>query len=351
MVDETETGAVETVAEPATVADTPAAPRSHEEIMGEVFDKMNPHRADDGRYASKTPAESAETATAEQTPDPAAPKVASKVEPLAAPEGWSDAGKAKWNRLPREVQQDILARATPQADPALAEKVKRYEPIGQILAEHRDTFARARVDEATGIRMLLAAQQELDRDAPAALQKLAQMYGVDLAKLTGAQTAEAAPSEGTDPNLQRVVAELNEVKGKLSRYEQQQHHDARTQAQQELEAFANEKDGDKPKRPHFKEVREEMARLYQASLQIGKPITLEAAYDSAVWANPHTRQRILDEKRQQDEERAQKEAEKKAAEAKRLKSLNVRGAQGTTPVKRTMEETMAAAYDRATGAS
>jgi hypothetical protein len=349
MVDETETGAVETVAEPATVADTPAAPRSHEEIMGEVFDKMNPHRADDGRYASKTPAESAETATAEQTPDPAAPKVASKVEPLAAPEGWSDAGKAKWARLPREIQQDLLARATPQADPALAEQAKRYEPLGKVLEQYRQTYEGRGLDATQAVATLLDVQRQLDTDAPGTLRKIAELYGVDLSKF-GATTETASP-EAADPHLQRVLSELNEVKGKLSRYEQQQHHDARTQAQQELDSFANEMDGDKPKRPHFKEVREEMARLYQASLQIGKPITLEAAYDSAVWANPHTRQRILEEKRVADEERAQKEAEKKAAEAKRLKSLNVRGAQGTTPAKRTMEETMAAAYDRATGAS
>jgi hypothetical protein len=346
--EQTETPVVETV-DTATVAETPAAPRPHEEIMAEVFDKLHPPRSDDGKFASRTPAESAETATAEtQTPDPAKAPVASKVEPLAPPEGWSDAGKAKWNRLPREVQQELLTRATPQADPALTEQVKRYEPLGQVLTQHRETFARGNVDEVTGIRLLLAAQDELDRDAPAALQKIAKMYGVDLSRL-GTST-ETAPAEAADPHLQRVLNELNEVKGKLSRYEQQQHHDARTQAQQELDSFANEMDGDKPKRPHFKEVREEMARLYQASLQIGKPMTLEQAYDSAVWANPQTRQRILDEKRQQDEERAQKEAEKKAAEAKRHKSLNVRGAQGTTPVKRSMEETMGAVWDRMQGA-
>ena len=66
----------------------------------------------------------------------------------------------------------------------------------------------------------------------------------------------------------------------------------------------------------------------------GLPIDklLDKAYDRAVYANPQVRERVLADQRKAEAEKQQKEAAAKAAQAKKLSSMNVRtGASASTP--------------------
>ena len=104
--------------------------------------------------------------------------------------------------------------------------------------------------------------------------------------------------------------------------------------------------------PYFAELENEIANILPVVKQSkpgGSPREwLKEAYDKAVWFNEDTRQRELERQQAQ-----QREAQRKAAaKAKKAASGNVRGRAGNgvaEQVTRTMEETMAMAYDKAQG--
>jgi hypothetical protein len=81
--------------------------------------------------------------------------------------------------------------------------------------------------------------------------------------------------------------------------------------------------------PHFDEVEDMMTSLAHAALASKQPVpTLDQLYETAVYANPSTREKVLTAQRQQEEAKRIEEAKAKAASARKAGS-SVTGAPGS----------------------
>ena len=130
--------------------------------------------------------------------------------------------------------------------------------------------------------------------------------------------------------------------------ESQARSDANRSAQRSaVDAFGGARDSmGRPQHPHVDAVRAEMTAL----LQTGAARSLEDAYERAVWANPATRRTLAAEA----EDQRARAAARRADRARKTAAANVpRGGPGGAKAERgrTIEETMAMAYDRLHGAA
>lgn len=148
--------------------------------------------------------------------------------------------------------------------------------------------------------------------------------------------ADAAPKEEPqdgdqdylDPAAAREIkalrAELSEIKGNQKSKEEQEAQWARADLEAEIARFrsAQAEDGS-PKHPHFDAVRQHMGALMQAASAEGRQLSLEDAYDAAVWANAQTRQQLLDAQAEQQRRKAEEERAEQAkkAEAERKQAV------------------------------
>ena len=189
------------------------------------------------------------------------------------------------------------------------------------------------------IQGLFAADHKLRYGAPQeklqAFAELAKGYGIDLSQ--GLPTQQQV-----DPNVE---------------YLQRQNHQAMQtaqQAQQEIlqmkQAFARQNEAAEQSqlnsvieqarqgKPHFDELRQEIGMILQSSLnranQTGEgPMTLDQAYEAALWQSPKHRVELLAKQREDElATAAQKRAEdaEKAKLAKKASSVNVQK-RGTMP--------------------
>jgi hypothetical protein len=270
----------------------------------------------------KTPAAGADEA-GKQTPKIGAegeqPGAQAPTEPKAkAPQSWSAADRAHWEKMPPEAQaivarreEEVHRRITELGQEAsfgkrMNEVVTPYLPIiraegGTPEGAFRDLLQTAYVLRTAGPEQKLAL-----------FRQIATQYGVDLSA-----AAQAAPE--VDPQVQALRQELAQVKGHLVGQEQAQHQQVQVQAQQVIDAFAAD-----PKNEFYEQVRPIMGHL----LQSGLAESMQDAYDKACWASPSVRSTLM--QRQQADAEAKRAAEAKAkADAKRRAGGSVSGSPGS----------------------
>jgi hypothetical protein len=142
------------------------------------------------------------------------------------------------------------------------------------------------------------------------LVNLAAQYGINL-NATG-QTGQQ-PQTTVDPLVWQLQNELNNVRGEVMGWKQQQEMVENQTLLSEINSFAEKAD-------YFEEARPKMISL----LQTGEAQTLEDAYDQAIWSNKELRQKMLES--QQASQAAKVVAEKnRAAKAARAAAVSVRG--------------------------
>lgn len=316
----------------APIADAPAPDTSIRETMEAVFDaaqerddenpgmghnggpEMERERAPNGQYAAK--------------PAAAADKI-------APPEGWNAPG-VDWNRLPRTVQESIVAR-----EQHIQATLTQSDPFRTMAQQYAPVFQQKGVDPSVGFKGLLDTYVQLERQPAHTLSWLAQRYGLavyDPRNPPQALQQQQQPQEWVDPQVEALRSELATIKSHLTAAQQQQlaqqqmaYARAQQEAATEIETFAKDK-------PHIAAVYADMAVM----LKEGRATDLQDAYDKASWANPQTRAALLEEQRKaQDTERAQK-----ARQAQRAGSINVRTSPGTTPsAPKSIRDSLEATYD------
>jgi hypothetical protein len=262
------------------------------------------------------PADAAPEKTETKEATPAEPSNESKAK---APQSWSAAEKAHWDKIPPEVQA-VIARREEEAhrgittlgqDAALGKKLK------DVINPYLPMIRAEGGDEAGAVRDLLQTAYILRTASPeqkiGVFRHLAGQFGVDLAV-----AAQGVPQ--VDPQLQSLQRELAQLKGHLTSAEQQQHQQIQGQAQAMIEAFAAD-----PKNEFYEQVKPLMAHLLVA----GQAKDMQEAYDMACHANPDVRSTILT--RQQAESEAKRAAEAKAkADAKRKAAGSISGSPAGT---------------------
>jgi hypothetical protein len=239
--------------------------------------------------------------------------------PIAAPTNWSNLGE-DWNSLPRHVQERIAQRETEvqQGFSRLGNDAKVAREMGQVIDDFNSRLPDQyrQMPPSEQIRALYTANEMLLRDPYNALLQLAQMHNVDLSVFGAGQQA------------------VHQVRNEQAQFERQR----QAYFQKEFENFVKERADIWT--PQFED---------ECIRQIG---VVKEQNPSLFAMDPFTVVR-------QAEERARKvlgvsdqaETVKRAAEAKRLASLNVRSVVGKSPsgVSKGMfsEDTWSSAYDKA----
>lgn len=250
---------------------------------------------------------------AQQAADKAAanPPVEQQTEQPAkrAPSSWKKEAAAEFDKLPPHVQDEVLRRETDFHKGI--EGFKSHADLGRsiekTLQPYMPTIQQLGVTPDVAISSLLKADAGLRYGTPEQkaqhLANLAQTYGIDMGVV--AQV----------PQKDHYTFQLEQ---RLSQLQQQQEQFQQSQQEQQREALNSELQAFAATAEHFEAVKEDMAALLQA----GRATDLKDAYDKAVYANPQTRQALLEQQRQEALKQAQTHALNARAKAA---SVSVRG--------------------------
>lgn len=356
---ETDSGAALAAPDAGTVE---SATPSNESVSWEttaesVGDKLFPEREPTGQFKGDAQAAPAEGEKPEAVKEPQASPVAASIEPakpaIAAPISLPAELKADLEKAPPAIQQWIAKREAEshQRISELGQQVKSFEPIRQQLEPLRQLSQRNGVSEGEGLQRLLAANDFLEKDAPAAIKWLAEAYGVDLGATTTTPgeggSSEVAALKSQIATLQRQVGEThNTVMARVNA--------EKATAQASLAKLVNDFAAS-PDRADFKDVEQDVvahiAAIRNAEPDLEPTKLLEKAYDAARWANPVTRAKMLESQRKAEEAKRDEENKAKAIAAKKLGNLNVKSGSGASPARKgSWEDTASAVADRIYGA-
>lgn len=287
-------------------------------------------RDEKGRFKAKTNEEIAEPAAPEAPAEP----VASTEPPTqdAQPEkpkpavseghfrGWSPEQRAKFDALPPEAQETVLAlkrdtdaHYTRKLEEA-AQTKKQLEPVSQLLNQTADIFAAQGMDPVQAIQGYANIERALTygtfNEKLELIGKICRQYGIPFAPQQQLEQYDQSEIErfallhDRDAEKLRIQRELDSTKRNLQEFQQQQ-------LAQQVESFqrATNPDGT-PAHPHFEMVKATMGSL----LASGRATTLEQAY--ALASEPINKAlEAREAKARADAERARQEAVEKAKKA------------------------------------
>ena len=258
------------------------------------------------------------------------------------PQSWSPEKDELWKSLSPDAQELVAQRET-EAQQQISRMVRHlsaYEPLGELLSQHRQTFERNGLDPVSGVKALLDAQTALDTDPVSGLAAIAGRYGLNRVQLAQALTGrgpvgpdgKAAP---VDPAMMQLSSEMSSLKSQLAERDradqarlEQQERSAQMQTDQDVQRWATNPDSPKP---YFKEARPTMATLMLDAAQRNEALSLDDAYDMAVNAIPGIRAKVQAEAKAQETARRQAVAKKNVAEAKRSGAVNAGSSRPARP--------------------
>lgn len=258
----------------------------------------------------------------------------------APPDHWPAEWRERFEALPREGRGYALdlhrqfEQAHSERNQALAEREKELdgmEAVDAALAPWRETLAARGLTDADAVTRLMEAQAALEKDPGTALAALAEAHGL----ARGA--APPARGDALTDTLERYAAEQHELR-----------LIAAMEAELEQRARAVDAAG-APRFPHFETVRPTLAALMRG----GAAGTFEDAYEQAVWADPHLRQKALeahDAETAARRESARKAEVAKARNAGRAALSGSEPARSAPPPARSHREELERVWDRMVGA-
>ena len=284
-------------AEPAPVeAAEPVA-----EPVAEPTDDARPRDAN-GRFLPKEAAK--ETAKEQTLANPEHPKADKQAEAapetapqqpatqrIAPPEHWNGGGKVKWDKLPRDVQQQIAGDYK-----QINERAQQMSGLTKVLEPRARELAATYGSVEAGLNQLFQLADYAAKDPVQFTAWFLRQRGIDPAQLV--QAGGQAPTQGQPDPTQALQQRIMQLEQRLQSNEG-------LSLQSEVQAFMND-----PAHPYFNDVRAEMTAL----LNGGRANSLQDAYDMAVWANPNVRAQIL------AQEQEKRDAERKAVAAKAQKA-------------------------------
>ena len=252
------------------------------------------------------------------------------------PEPENDAEPPVWKRPPASWKKDfheIWAKADPKmqeyawqreeqmragVEPLLS-KAQFADAMQEAIQPYMNTIQGLGLQPEKAVAALMEADHKLrNSDPQTKLQyfyQLAQSYGINL----GAAQPTAAPQpgmqpSGVDPLVYQLQNELNNVRGEVMGWKQQQE-------MRENQTLLNEINQFSLKAEHFEDARPTMIQL----LQSGMAETLDEAYEKAIRLNPDLFEQV---NKAQQAEIANKQAREanKVAKAARAAAVSVRSA-------------------------
>lgn len=230
---------------------------------------------------------------------------------IERPASWKKDMQPTWDSMTKEAKEYVIQREEQMKQGLVKDRDDAVlgRTMRDAIAPFSGLLKAQGIPEKQMVHNLLSAHHKLSTSSMAerkeAFTKLAQSYGI---KFDG-----TGQSQEIDPIVNNLTNELNSIKSYLTTTQQEAQQAAKAKVVNEVDAFASE-------HPYFDDVENEIAIFLEGD----KNMTLQQAYEKAIWANPLTRQKEMERLQQEQAKKAKAEAEKKAEEARKAKSVNVR---------------------------
>jgi len=270
-------------------------------------------RDEAGRFKAKEPeTKPRETLTLKDKPQTEQPQAQPGTpekqpdQPVPPPAEWKGAGKVQWNKLPKAVQAEL--RETYES---VAAQREQYAPLEAAIAPHREVLLRDAGSVENGVNQLMQFYRAYLDNPAGLIQHIARTRGIDLGAPQG-QPQPGTPQPTPDINsliAQTVQQAIAPIQERFAQTENQQ-------LTQTIESFRED-----PKHPYFEDVRVQMGQLLTAAAKMGQKMTLDDAYDQAIWANPAIRAQLLADQA----EEAKRNQTAQVATAQRARAASLRG--------------------------
>ena len=287
---------------------------------------------------------------------------ATDLPPIIPPVSWNAQDKELFKELPRNVQ-EIIKRRENERDSFVTKTREEYTQAGNELQRYKQALSPAQqriklqgLNEEQYISQLIAADELLQTTPAQGIKWLMQQYGLDPSQLNGQGTAPQAdsPVNARIAQLEAMIAQQQQMQ-QQSQQLQAQH--AQVQAEKDFHDFALEADGNgNLVHPYVADIGQDMipfaASIRQQNPTLSNKEILKEAYERAVWANPDTREALIQSRQNGLQKKQRDEAAKKAARAKRVgSSINGAPSRNAAPVEnqsKTLRASIEAAFDELT---
>jgi hypothetical protein len=319
---------METTEETPTGLDIAAA---SEQLGKELFPSQEPPSPETGEDDAPAAVPPSTEAAASTPTEPT-------VRPV--PKSWAKEVHDYWTKIDPKAQEYIEKREKDFLDGLEQYKKEAAfaKQIQESLNPYRQTLQSLRVSEVDAIKALFNADHLL-RTSPAEqkrqhFEQLAKNYGLDLSAFGQPQQPHGTP---VDPIVQQLKQEIESIKSITTAQQQAALQEARMKADSEVAAFA----ADEKAHPYFNDVADQMTTLLKADPKL----SLQDAYDQAVWLNPVTREKEKGKHAQAELDKFKENARLEALPKKKASTVNVksRDTQRTpTEPLGTMDDTMKA---------
>ena len=261
-------------------------------------------RDERGRFTST--AQDTATDADEKTDQPEAEAPEPAAEPaVEAPTSWSEGDKAHWTNLTPEVREIVLRTERERQEVAAERDAERAyaSKFRDVITPYQSKHAMMGLDDAEAAGRLFRVQAALENDFDQALPALIRAYGRD-----PQQYAYALLGSQVGAQQQQPTAQLHDPR--VDQILQMQEQREREQAATSIDAFGRD-----PAHPHFEAVRYQMGVLISAN----PALTMQDAYDRAVWGEPSTRSKLI------EAERAKVDADRRKASAETVAKKRAAG--------------------------
>ena len=257
------------------------APVDRKALLEQQFDEVE--QAPDAPITeSRARDESGKFAKADKAAEPAP-----EAEPPVwkrPPASWKKDYHEPWNAIDDKVKEYVWQREEQMrkgVEPLLS-KAQFADAMNQAIEPYMNTIRGLGITPDKAVSALMQADHVL-RNAPPQqklmyLQQLAQQYGIDM---SGAVDPNAAQAQNPTYQYAPILNEINNIRGELNGWKQQQEAVQNQALLGEINNFAQ-------KAEYFEEARETMIPL----LQNGLAQTLEEAYDKAIRLSPELFERV-----------------------------------------------------------
>jgi hypothetical protein len=262
-----------------------------------------PARDEVGRFAQKP----------EEPPEPAEPPVWER-----PPASWKKEYHEVWGKADPKLREYAYQREEQMrrgVEPLLT-KAQFADAMQQAIEPYRETIRGLGIPEHEAVAALMKADHTLrTTNDPAAryayFQQLAQSYGVNLGGFQNAPQTNT--QQGVDPVVWQLQNELNNIRGEVMGWKQQQEMVENQTLLSEIEGFSQ-------KAEHFEDARPVMIQL----LQSGMASTLDEAYEKAIRLDSALFERVNSAKQAEAQAKAAADANR-AAKVARAAAVSVRG--------------------------
>ncbi len=224
---------------------------------------------------------------------------------IKAPVNWGPKEREDWSKIPRHLQEKVMARETEISNMlnTTADARRTHDEFSQMSERYSHTLSdvagNTPMERANNIFGTVDMLNRGSSQQKASLvADLIHQYGVDIGQLDSAivgsqPTEQQSQNSQLERMLQERMAPFEQQMGQQRAYEQQQHQQKQEQANNEVVEFSQNAE-------FLSDVRYDMADLIDMADKQGRPISMQKAYEAACSLHPQI-QAVLDQRKQQQQ--------------------------------------------------